>query len=333
MNFRGTEGVVGLSRMYEKMELVFHISGCAIENQVKFATCTMLDGALTWWNDHLRTLGHDATYVMTWETLKKKMTNKYCPRGEIKKLEIELEKVDKYIGGLPDNIHGNVMSARPKTLDEAIELANDLIDQKLNTYAERQTKRLVKGMSMLELFHCATSASSTTLARALQSARTGHYKSDCLELKNQNHGNQAEGTEARGMVTTEKIVQIKSRIQAIQDQQKSYADLKRKLMDFQVGDRVMLKVLSKVGDVAYRVELPQQLSRVHYTFHVLNMKKCLSDESLVIPFDGPRIEDKLYIVEEPVEIMDREIKQLKRICIPIFKVRWNNKRGPEFTWE
>nr|GEX60650.1 reverse transcriptase domain-containing protein [Tanacetum cinerariifolium] len=84
LNFRGTEGVVGLSRWYEKMELVFHISGCGIENQVKFAICTLLDAALTWWNGHLRTLGHDTAYAMTWETLKKKMTNKYYPRGEIK---------------------------------------------------------------------------------------------------------------------------------------------------------------------------------------------------------------------------------------------------------
>nr|GEY54109.1 hypothetical protein [Tanacetum cinerariifolium] len=118
------------------------------------------------------TLGYEAAYAMTWETLKKKMTDKYCLRDEIKKLEIKLwnlkvkgndvvsytqcfqelalmctkfvadgkEKVDKYIGGLPDNIHGNVMSARPKTLDEAIELANDLMDHKLRTYAERQTE-------------------------------------------------------------------------------------------------------------------------------------------------------------------------------------------------
>nr|GEW73142.1 putative reverse transcriptase domain-containing protein [Tanacetum cinerariifolium] len=93
------------------------------------------------------------------------------------------------------------------------------------------------------------------------------------------------------------------------------------------------KVLSKVGDVAYRLELPQQLSRVHNTFHVSNLKKCLSDESLVIPLDELRIYHNLHIVEEPVEIMDREIKQLKRSRIPIIKVRWNSKRGPEFNWE
>nr|GEY38206.1 putative reverse transcriptase domain-containing protein [Tanacetum cinerariifolium] len=113
--------------------------------------------------------------------------------------------------------------------------------------------------------------------------------------------------------TTEKIVQIKSRIQAARDRQKSYANLKHKPMDFQV--------LSKVGDVAYRLELPQQLSRVHNTFHVSNLKKCLSDESLVISLDELRIDDKLHFVEEPMEIMDREIKQLKRSRIPIIKRR------------
>nr|GEW18887.1 putative reverse transcriptase domain-containing protein [Tanacetum cinerariifolium] len=158
--------------------------------------------------------------------------------------------------------------------------------------------------------------------------------------------------------TTKKIIQIKSRIQAAHDRQKSYTDLKRKSMDFQVGDMVMLKVspwkgvvrfgkrgklnpryigpfkvLSKVGDVAYRIELPPQLSRVHNTFHVSNLKKCMSDESLVIPLEELRVDDKLHFMEEPVEVMDREIKQLKRSHIPIIKVRWNSKRGLEFTWK
>ncbi|GJU63216.1 hypothetical protein Tco_1245051 [Tanacetum coccineum] len=93
------------------------------------------------------------------------------------------------------------------------------------------------------------------------------------------------------------------------------------------------KVLAKVGTVAYRLELPQQLSRVHSTFHVSNLKKCLSDEPLAVPLDEIHIDDKLRFVEEPVEIMEREVKRLKRSRIPIIKVRWNSRRGPEFTWE
>nr|GEX61003.1 putative reverse transcriptase domain-containing protein [Tanacetum cinerariifolium] len=92
-------------------------------------------------------------------------------------------------------------------------------------------------------------------------------------------------------------------------------------------------VLANVETVAYRLELPQQLSRVHSTFHVSNLKKCLSDEPLAIPLDELHIDDKLRFVEEPVEIMDREIKRLRQSRISIIKVRWNFKRGPEFTWE
>ncbi|GJV26927.1 putative reverse transcriptase domain-containing protein [Tanacetum coccineum] len=139
LNFKGTEGVVGLTRWIEKMESVFNISGCAIENQVKFATCTLLGAALTWWNGQIRTLGPEA-YAMTWEhTLNKSERFQELTLICTKFVANETEKVDKYISGLPDNIYGNVKSARPKTLDETIELANDLMDQKLRTYAERQS--------------------------------------------------------------------------------------------------------------------------------------------------------------------------------------------------
>ncbi|GJU36046.1 putative reverse transcriptase domain-containing protein [Tanacetum coccineum] len=158
--------------------------------------------------------------------------------------------------------------------------------------------------------------------------------------------------------TTEKIIQVKQRMQAARDRQKSYADLKRKPMEFEVGDKVMLKVspwkgvvrfgkrgklnprfvgpfkvIKRVGDVAYKLELPEELSRVHNTFHVSNLKKCHADEPLAVPLDGLHFDDKLQFVEEPIEITDREVKRLKRSRIPLVKVRWNSKRGPEFTWE
>ncbi|GJS42514.1 hypothetical protein Tco_0567557 [Tanacetum coccineum] len=93
------------------------------------------------------------------------------------------------------------------------------------------------------------------------------------------------------------------------------------------------KVLEKVGSIAYKLELPQELSRVHNTFHVSNLKKFYADEPLAVPFDGLHFDDKIQFVKEPVEIMDREVKRLKRSRIPIIKVRWNSRRGPEFTWE
>ncbi|GKE63129.1 hypothetical protein Tco_1513496 [Tanacetum coccineum] len=146
-------------------------------------------------------------------------------------------------------------------------------------------------------------------------------------------------------------------MQAAHDRQKSYADLKRKPMEFQVGDKVMLKVLLKVlpwkgvvrfgkrgklnpryvgpfkviervGEVA---ELPEELNRVHNTFHVSNLKKCHADEPLSVPLDGLNLDDKLHFVEEPVEIVGCEVKRFKRSRIPLVKVRWNSKRGLEFT--
>nr|GEU99428.1 putative reverse transcriptase domain-containing protein [Tanacetum cinerariifolium] len=93
------------------------------------------------------------------------------------------------------------------------------------------------------------------------------------------------------------------------------------------------KILKRIGPVAYKLELPEELSNVHNTFHVSNQKKCLSDESFIIPMKELKLDDKLNFVEEPVEIMDREIKQLQQSRIPIIKVKWNSKRGPEYTWE
>ncbi|GKE83782.1 reverse transcriptase domain-containing protein, partial [Tanacetum coccineum] len=158
--------------------------------------------------------------------------------------------------------------------------------------------------------------------------------------------------------TTKKIVQIRQRLQAARDRQRSYANIKQKPLEFQVGDRVMLKVsphkgifrfgkrgklnpryigpfkiLERIGPVAYRQELLEELSNVHNTFHISNLKKCLSDESLIIPMKELKLNDKLNFIKEPMEIMDREIKQLKRSRIHIVKVRCNSKGGPEFTWE
>ncbi|GKE93782.1 putative reverse transcriptase domain-containing protein [Tanacetum coccineum] len=139
---------------------------------------------------------------------------------------------------------------------------------------------------------------------------------------------------------------------------RNYKRSEKKLCQCKVSDHVMLKVsphkgilrfgkrgklnpqyigpfkiLEHIGPAAYKLELPEELSNVHNTFYVSNLKKCLSDESLIIPMKELQLDDKLNFVEEPLEIMDREIKQLKRGRIPIVKVLWNSKRGPEFTWE
>ncbi|GJX92198.1 reverse transcriptase domain-containing protein [Tanacetum coccineum] len=142
------------------------------ENQVKFPTCTLHSVALTWWNTHVKTVGHDSAYGMPWKTLMKMMTDKYCPRNEINKLEIKIwnlnvkgtyltsytqrfqelallcermfpeesDKFEKYVGGLPDMIHGNVVAYKPKTMQEAVEIATVLMDKKFRTFVERQTE-------------------------------------------------------------------------------------------------------------------------------------------------------------------------------------------------
>ncbi|GJU07644.1 putative reverse transcriptase domain-containing protein [Tanacetum coccineum] len=171
-SFKGTEGVVGLIRWSEKMETVFHISNCPEKYQVKYATCTLLDSALTWWNSHKRTIRTDAAYALSWRELMKLMTEVYCPRNEIQKMETELwnlsvknndiasytqrfqeltmmctkmvpeeeDRVEKFIGGLPDNIQGNVIAAEPTRLQDAVRIANNLMDQKLKGYAVRNAE-------------------------------------------------------------------------------------------------------------------------------------------------------------------------------------------------
>ncbi|GKA81506.1 putative reverse transcriptase domain-containing protein [Tanacetum coccineum] len=152
--------------------------------------------------------------------------------------------------------------------------------------------------------------------------------------------------------TTDKVVLIKEKLKAAKDHQKSYADNRRKPLEFEIGDQVLLRVspwkgvmhfgrkcklapryvgpfeiLERIGPVAYRLRLPKELSEVHDTFHVSNLKKCLADANLHVPLDEIKIDKTLHFVKEPVEVMDREVKTLNRSKISIVKVRWNSKRG------
>ncbi|GJY10433.1 reverse transcriptase domain-containing protein [Tanacetum coccineum] len=207
LNFKGTEGVVGLTRWIEKMESFFNISwlDCEyfVKSGVKFATCTLLGAALTWWNGQLRTLGPEE-YVMTWDGLKKKMTDKYWQQGEIKKLEIELWNLKDQDVWMRDYW-----------------LANDLMDQKLRTYAERQSdnKRKADDSSRNNHGHqqqpfkrqnvakgnlpatagilgkhkcCNTQKAMGVIPRGmlyLNCGAPGHFKRDCPKLKNKDGGN------------------------------------------------------------------------------------------------------------------------------------------------
>ncbi|GJS33059.1 putative reverse transcriptase domain-containing protein [Tanacetum coccineum] len=260
LNFKGMKGVVELIQWFEKMETVFSISNCLVENQIKFSTSTLLAGALTWWNSHVKTIGHDVAYTMTWTDLKKKMTDKYCSRVKIKKLEAELwnlkvkgtdvigynqrfqelalpcvrmflkesDKIERYVGGFPDMIHESIVTSKPKTMQEAIEIATELMDKKIRTFAERQTenkrkqddnhqqpqqqqnkrqntgraytagsdeKKPYEGSKPLcakcNYHHDGLCTGAGQKPTYYECGAQGHFKRDCPKLKNNNRCNQA----------------------------------------------------------------------------------------------------------------------------------------------
>ncbi|GJQ96121.1 hypothetical protein Tco_0007260 [Tanacetum coccineum] len=222
--FKGTEGVVELTQWFERMKTVFRISNCTVENQIKFATCTLLGSALTWWNAHIRTVGHDVAYNQHFQELAL-MCARMFPE--------ESDKIEKYVGGLPDMIHRSVMASKPKTMQDAIKYATKLIDKKISTFAERQAenkrkfdtnnqaqqqppkkqcvaiaytarsgerKKYAGTLPLCNKYKFHHNSQCTRNLTCYECGNQGHYRSDCPELKNQNHGNQAGGTRARGMV-------------------------------------------------------------------------------------------------------------------------------------
>ncbi|GKA98468.1 putative reverse transcriptase domain-containing protein [Tanacetum coccineum] len=236
--FKGTEGVVELTQWFERMETVFRISNCSVENQIKFSTCTLLAGALTWWNSHVMTVTHDIAYSMTWVDLKKKMTDKYCPRNEMKKLETELwnlkvigtdvvkynqrfqelallcvrmfpeesDKIERYVGGLPDMIHGNIVASKPKTMQEAIEMATELMDKR--NQQQQQNKRQNTGRAYTPgsgakkqyggsrplCSKCNYHHDGPCAPKCYKCNKYGHIARDCRGTGNANNNNNQKGT-------------------------------------------------------------------------------------------------------------------------------------------
>ncbi|GJW19818.1 putative reverse transcriptase domain-containing protein [Tanacetum coccineum] len=217
LNFKGTKGVAGLSQWFKRMESVFYISNCTVENQVKFATCTLHLVALTWWNTHVKIVGHDAAYGMPWKTLMKMMTDKYCPQNEIKKLEIEIwdlkvkgtdltsytqrfqelallcrrmfpeesDKIDRYVDGLPDMIHRSVVASKPNTMQDtrvkgSLKTPQGTLSTNNNNNNNRTRGKTLTGPTLQDL---------------------GNFKRECPKLKNNNnHGNHVGGGNAPAKV-------------------------------------------------------------------------------------------------------------------------------------
>nr|GEU29672.1 hypothetical protein [Tanacetum cinerariifolium] len=215
MSFQGTKGVVGLTRWLEKMEFVFQISNCTIACLVKFASCTLQGCSLTWWNSHMRAVGQDVSYVMPWVALKRIITDKYCPRGEIQKLESEYwnlknvpeesAKVERYIISLPDMIHGSVKASKPQLMQEGIEFATEMMDKKMLTHAERDKKPY--GGTKPLCPKCNYHHDGPCAPRCTNGKKIGHLACDCKSRPaatnnnnntTNNNNQRVQGANARG---------------------------------------------------------------------------------------------------------------------------------------
>ncbi|GKE74700.1 putative reverse transcriptase domain-containing protein [Tanacetum coccineum] len=196
------DGVVGLTQWFEKMKYVFHISNCTVAYHIKFATCTLLGNALAWWNSHVKTVGHDAAYRMPWKTLMKMLTNKYCPRSEIKKLEIEIWNL---------KVKGTNVKIRDfaeRQAENKRKLDNNSSDNNAQQppFKRQNVARAYTARPSEKKEYAGTlpmNPAATNNQRTLTCFENGnprHYRSDIPKLKNQNHGNQPGNGEAHGKV-------------------------------------------------------------------------------------------------------------------------------------
>nr|GEW29565.1 reverse transcriptase domain-containing protein [Tanacetum cinerariifolium] len=240
LKFNGTEGVIGLTQWFERTESVSINNNCTTKNQVKFASCTLIGSALTWWNSYIREVSQEVAYAMPWKTLRQMMTAKCCPRGEVKKLEVELwnlkakgtdiasytlhfqelallyrrmfpeesDEIERYIGGLPEMIRGNVMSYEPKSMQKAIEFANNQMDQKLFGIAKRSGEKKPYGGTKPLCPKCNFNHDGPCGPKCTNYKRTGHIARDYRNRaantnnnNNNNYNNQRATTAYQGVPT------------------------------------------------------------------------------------------------------------------------------------
>ncbi|GJX51419.1 reverse transcriptase domain-containing protein [Tanacetum coccineum] len=187
--FKGTEGVIELTQWFERMEIVFRISNYSVENQIKFATCTLLGSALTWWNSYVKAVGHDVAHAMTWTNLKKKMTDKMFPE--------ESDKIEKYVGGLLDMIHGSVMASKPKTMQDLDDYQQQ--NKRQNTgraYTVGSGEKKPYGGSKPLCSKCNYHHDGQCAPKCHKCNRVGHLARDCRSTANANTVNNQRGTRA-----------------------------------------------------------------------------------------------------------------------------------------
>nr|GEY07683.1 putative reverse transcriptase domain-containing protein [Tanacetum cinerariifolium] len=365
LNFKCTNGVVGHTQWFKKIESVFNISNYTAACQVKYAACALQGVALTWWNSHVKTITLEVAQALPWKTLKKMMTAKYCLRGEIKKLDTKMwelktkgtyvigysrhfqelalmcdrmfreesDMVEKYIGGLPDTIHDSKFKGTSRNNQNQPHQ-----NKRQNTsraYAAGNSDRNIYTWSKPLCSKCDYHHEGPCLPRCNNWKRVGHLTRDCRSRPANANNNNNTNNNNRNNNNRKNNNNTNNNNRNNNNNNQKGNGVVRFGKRGKLNPRYVrpFKVLENIGKVAYTLELPKELSRVHSTFYVSNLKKCHAEEPLVVSLDGLHFDDKIYFVEEPVEIVDHEVKQLNRSQIPLVKVRWNSKRGPEFTWE
>nr|GEY58244.1 putative reverse transcriptase domain-containing protein [Tanacetum cinerariifolium] len=240
------------------------------------------------------------------------MTTEYCPATEIQKIEQELWTL---------TLKGDDIEAYNNRFHEVALMCPELVPTERKKIENWDTHPPLGEFSYNNSYH-------TSIKYAPFEALYGR------KCRSPVIGTEVGESQLIGLEivqeATEKIIQIKERLKTARSRKKSYADKRRKLAPRYVG---AFEIVECVGPVAYRLKLPQELSCVHDTFHVSNLKKCLAEPYVQVPLDEIEIDENLRFVEEHIEIVEWDVKRIKRRRIPLVKVRWNSRQGAEYTWE
>nr|GEZ90481.1 putative reverse transcriptase domain-containing protein [Tanacetum cinerariifolium] len=316
--------------------LIFDVMGFKDAFKTRLAVYKFEGNALAWWKACKQAKGGDAWLItVTWAEFKKLFFLQFFPRAEQERLKREYHSIHQT----------NTKTSTESTLNhlmcmsytDVAQVANaarnyEILHEMDDDDAERPDKRQKSGDR-----YQPTSQQSSHRNHGHNNDRHGSDRRGGGDNHHSNNNysgnnNRLNFKSIRSSSTHKHDPNITGKLNPryVGPFKKSYADLKRKPMEFQVGDKVMLKVLPWKGVVLFGKQ-GKLNPRVHNTFHVSNLKKCHADEPLAVPLDGLHFDDKLHLVEEPVEIVDRKVKRLKQSRIPLVKVRWNSKRGPEFT--
>ncbi|GJU68519.1 putative reverse transcriptase domain-containing protein [Tanacetum coccineum] len=339
--FHGHEGAVELSRWFEKTEMVFGISECTEARKVKFAAAT-LQGQEFCPVEEVQRMEHELWNLKVKEFDITAYTKRFhelvhlCPEM----VPSERKKIEAYIRGLTDNIKGTVIGSKPISLNEAVRMAHALMEQKSQARIERIAEGNKRKWESSQGGNNRNNNRDNTRHNQLNNQRQGNARAMTTAPAEQGHMARdckgkaiATGANTRPTVTCYDCGEkghTRNNCPKKRDPQGEEARGRAYVIKMAKNNKT--EVVTE-GPVAYKLELPDKLRGIHNTFHVSNLKRCLADENLVIPLEEIQLDDKLHFIEEPVEIMDREVKQLKQSRIPIIKVRWNSNEVPDYTWE